>query len=181
MGTASSKPNDPQTYTHDDLKNSVLGMALLLTQQHNIKNEYSNCPGYEGRSRQSVNYDLYNGTSLPLGSGISPYHAGITYLSDGKQFRNAVIDKKLSAIKLFIDRNILDSEDNTNTFLYEIYKLMMLGQALKKTIPNFVDMEKSLEQSLEDLNENDQSYQKMKELKSSLHELNDMFNKIQQE
>ncbi|MCP6756896.1 hypothetical protein NL533_35240, partial [Klebsiella pneumoniae] len=56
--------------THDELKNSVLGLSLLTTQKHNIKNEYSNCVGYDGKSRRVANYYLYNGTKLPPASGV---------------------------------------------------------------------------------------------------------------
>jgi len=86
----------------DKLKEILLTLALFQVYDENI-------------DKNNRLYQLYDGTMLPSASGYSDLNALSTYISHGGD--------KSKAINMFMDKNILDSDDKLVKFIDALLNL----------------------------------------------------------
>jgi len=101
-GKASSGKN-----SLEDLARAVLGAAIFTSCYKDVDNTHTP-------------YNKMDGTKLPAASGFNVENAALSYMSHGGTFSSPTMDDKVRAIELYIERNILNSDENTNRFLSTI-------------------------------------------------------------
>jgi hypothetical protein len=114
-----SNKSTKNTSKIETLKNGLLSLLLLVVRSKDIDNI-------------QLQYDTFDGTSLPMFSGYSTENACFSYIQNEGQGKNVFYTRhmlqKLQAIDKYIDMH-LSTDDQINVAFSDFYKVIEAGQA----------------------------------------------------